>query len=52
MTGGGAVLGLGHVGLGCADLERALKFDCRTLGIPVRDRGELVWNPDAPLTSV
>jgi catechol 2,3-dioxygenase-like lactoylglutathione lyase family enzyme len=32
-------VGLDHVGLTCADLERSLRFYRDTLGLPLRDRG-------------
>jgi catechol 2,3-dioxygenase-like lactoylglutathione lyase family enzyme len=35
------VSGLDHVGVACADLDRALAFFAGVLGIPVRDRGDL-----------
>jgi catechol 2,3-dioxygenase-like lactoylglutathione lyase family enzyme len=36
------VIGLDHVGLACAALERTLPFFTEVLGIPVREQGELV----------
>ena len=36
----GNVVGLDHVSLTCADLDRSLAFYSRLLGIPLRDRGE------------
>jgi catechol 2,3-dioxygenase-like lactoylglutathione lyase family enzyme len=35
------VIGLDHVGLACADLDRAVAFFVDVLGIPVREQGEL-----------
>lgn len=35
------VLGLDHVAVTCADLERSLRFYCGLLEIPLRERGEL-----------
>jgi catechol 2,3-dioxygenase-like lactoylglutathione lyase family enzyme len=37
-----SVLGLDHVSVSCADLERSLAFYHGVLGIPVRDRGRIV----------
>ena len=35
------VLGLDHVSVSCADIERSLAFYHGVLGIPVRDRGRM-----------
>ena len=46
------VVGIDHVSVSCAELDRSLAFYARTLGLAIRERGELAGGSSEAITGL